>query len=300
VTGAPAGRESFAHYRELMAAHGFRPSRARGQNFLLDPSLHRAIADTVAVGPSDLVLEVGAGLGFLTRELAVRAGRVVAVEVDARLVTILRGELQRMADGDRVELVAGDVLDRGAGLAGPVVEAMAAARTGYERYLVVANLPYSATGPFLAAVVTSDLPPPDAMALLVQRELAVRLTATAGREAGALTKVLAAGYRTELVRTVGREVFRPRPNVDSAIVRCTAIDGSLLHGLAADARIRFAAFTRAVFAERRKKVRRAVAGACRRLGLPFPATMSDAWAERRPEQLAASELLALWHGIGGD
>src|SRR5690606_34306023 len=117
-------RAPFQRYRELMAAHGFRPSRRLGQNFLLDPSLHRAIADAVEVGAEDFVLEVGPGLGFLTRELLARADRVLAVEIDPRLAAILRGELATLRGGERVELIEGDVLGEGGELAPAVATAL--------------------------------------------------------------------------------------------------------------------------------------------------------------------------------
>ena len=88
-----AGRDPFAHYRERLAALGFRPSSARGQNFLLDPSLHRWIAQAAGAGPGDLVLEIGTGLGFLTRELARTGARVLGIEIDSRLFAIASEEL---------------------------------------------------------------------------------------------------------------------------------------------------------------------------------------------------------------
>ena len=106
------GRSPFGRYRDLLRARGFRPSRRLGQNFLLDPSLHRALADAAAVEAGDLVLEIGAGLGFLTRELARRRARVVAVEVDPRLHGILAEELPAFPDAGRgVRLCLGDALD---------------------------------------------------------------------------------------------------------------------------------------------------------------------------------------------
>src|SRR5690606_23044203 len=86
-------REPFARYRELLEGLGFRPSRRLGQNFLLEPALHRAVADAAEVRSGDLVLEPGAGLGFLTRELLARTAPVVAVEIDPRLLRVLRAEL---------------------------------------------------------------------------------------------------------------------------------------------------------------------------------------------------------------
>lgn len=288
--GADA-RSPFARYRALMDAHGFRPSRRLGQNFLLEPALHAALADAAGIGPNDLVLEVGPGLGFLTRELCARARAVIAVEVDARLAAILAGELREMPHGDRVRLVTSDVLGRGGVLAAAVVQALEAERGG--RFVVAANLPYAVTGPFLAAVVQAEAGAPDSMALLVQLELAERITARPGTAAyGGPGALLQAGYDVELVRRVGREVFRPRPNVDSAIVRAAARPDAPLHRLAAVDRARFARFVRILFGARRKMLRHGLERAGRELGIRW-AEQPDR-VERRAEELSGEELLALF------
>jgi len=298
VTDADAGRAAFARYRELMAAHGFRPSRRFGQNFLLEPALHRAIADAVEVGPSDLVVEVGPGLGFLTRELARRAGQVIAVEIDPRLARILSGELREMPGGDRVRLLVRDVLGKGGVLAPEVEEAVASARAAMPsggRLLVVANLPYAVTGPFLAALVQAGFGPPDAMSLLVQWEFAERVAAPSGGEAhGGPSALLQAGYRVDVVRRVGREVFRPRPQVDSAIVRLRARDGVPFQAWSAETRSRFARFVRALFAARRKTLRHGLERAEKELGVPF--RVGEELARQRAEQLGADAIVEVFLG----
>jgi 16S rRNA (adenine1518-N6/adenine1519-N6)-dimethyltransferase len=294
VSGEVEGRAPFARYRALMAAHGFRPSRRFGQNFLLEPALHRAIADAVEVGAEDLVLEVGPGLGFLTRELAARAAAVIAVEIDPRLCRILRGELSDLAEaGARVELLESDVLGRGGVLAGPVEDALARARPGRRRELVVANLPYAVTGPFLAAAVQARGGIPDAMALLVQLELAERLAAAPGTPAyGGLSALVQAGYAVDLLRRVGREVFRPRPNVDSAIVRLRRREDAAFGRLGVEARTAFARFLRLVFAARRKTLRHGLARAGAELGLRFDA--DPELLALRAEALGGDRLLELF------
>ncbi len=289
-------RDPFSLYRERLAAVGFRPSRRLGQNFLLQPELHRLIADAAEVTRDDIVLEIGAGLGFLTRELAPRAHRVIAVEIDHRLFELLAEELPRLPDGDRVHLVRSDILGGGGRLATAVCDALAQA--GAERALrVVANLPYAITGPVLATLCTGQTLPAS-MAILIQREVAERLACKPGAAAwGGLSGVLQACYRVRVVRQVGREVFRPRPNVDSAVVALTRrADGLATHDTAA--RTSFAAFVRALFGARRKKIRHRIEAATLAAGLPTAASaVSTAVLDARPGELDVTALIELWQSL---
>lgn len=272
-------RPSFARYRERMEAAGFRPSKRFGQNFLLDPSLHRAIADAARIDESTTVLEVGVGLGFLTRELARRAGRVVGVEIDSRLAGIVREELDDWEHGGRVELLEGDALGVGDALPEVIENALHAAQPPLA---VVANLPYSVAGRFLASVLAHTSLPVSSIAVVVQRELAERLAAPPGsKDYGGLSVLAQARGPVELVRKIGREVFRPRPNVDSALVR-VGCEEVLPEG--------FAPFVRTLFAARRKTLRYAMD----RLDAPVSDAIRERFSSRRAEQCGAAELLTLY------
>lgn len=291
-------REGFAAYRARLAAVGFRPSRRLGQNFLLQPELHRVIADTAEVGADDVVLEIGAGLGFLTRELARRASRVIAVEIDARLCEILRQELEQMTGGERVVLLHTDVLGGGGELAPEVQRAT----DGVRGLKVVANLPYAVTGPVLAALCTGPLLP-TRMALLVQLEVAARLAAPpASSEYGSLSALTQSAYDVRMVKRVGRDVFRPRPNVDSGIVQLVATPAHPAPAWSRLQRRSFAAFVRALFSARRKKTRHSLLRAAAAAG----ATSIDPLAhwpgpieplEVRPGELDVPTLVALWRTV---
>lgn len=287
--------KGFAAYKELLDARGFHPSRRLGQNFLLDPSLHRVLVDAVAPRPEDLVVEVGAGLGFLTRELAGRC-RVVAVEIDDRLFRLLQDEVATFPGGGAdVRLLHADVLSRSRinpAVLEVLAEERAAGPRGIGRLLVVANLPYAIAGPLLAEFSSLDQPPIE-MAVLVQLELAERLTAVPGTRAyGALAVQLQLGYEARFLRKVGAQVFRPRPNVDSGMVHFGPRPDGCRDRPAAERRA-MGVFWRQVFAARRKKLknaavlRSAVGG---ELVAHLPADLLD----RRPDAATPAELLALW------
>lgn len=212
----------------LLRRHGLTPDKGLSQNFLVDAAALRAIVDAAAIEAGDTVLEVGPGLGVLTRELARRAARVVSVELDRRLFDVL-GET--LAGADNVELVHAD-----------------AARFDFTGLppgaLLVANLPYAVA----TAVVTRALESCrfKRMVFLVQREVADRLTASPGTPPyGALSLLVAHFGRARSVRRVAPGAFLPPPKVTSAVVRVdvdpdAAPDPALF------------AFIRSGFAHRRK------------------------------------------------
>jgi 16S rRNA (adenine1518-N6/adenine1519-N6)-dimethyltransferase len=286
-----SAREPFAAYLAKMAALGFKPSSTLGQNFLLDPSLHRWLAAAAAPQPVDTIVEVGPGLGFLTRELAPRAQRVLAVELDARLLAIARAEL---ADQPQVSFLHGDALGGpGRSVLPEIAAALVAAHERQGAALLVANLPYAVAGPLLAAVAA--LPElPDRAVLLVQRELAERIAAAPdGAAYGSLSATVQTLFRAEVLRLVSPEVFRPRPKVWSAVLlleRRAVLPAEL--GPAA-ARQEFGAFVRRLFQQRRKLLRGVLPAAAAVVGRTVP-ELDPVLLARRAEQLPPAELLALW------
>ncbi len=208
----PHARSPQRVWRERLAALGFHPSRRLGQNFLLDANLARALVRDAGVEAGDFVLEVGPGLGFLTRPLLEAGARVLAVEIDGRLLEILREDL---GGHEGLELVGADVL-AGKHELDPRVRA-ALPRSGPWR--LVANLPYSISAPLLALL--GELPcPPTALDVLVQLEVAERLCARPGTRAwGPLGVRLQAAYEAGLGRRLGPAQFWPRPQVESAVVQ---------------------------------------------------------------------------------
>ena len=284
----PPARDPFSRYRDQLAAVGFRPSTSRGQNFLLDASLHRWIAEQAGAGAQDTVVEIGVGLGFLTRELAVSAGKVLAVEIEPRLLDIARREL-----GDRanVEWLLADALGGPGRTLAPRISEVAEQREGL--LMVVANLPYSVSGPMLAELAQLEQAP-DRVVVLVQRELGQRLAAKVGDERyGGLSALVQSLFEVRSLRDVSPSVFRPRPKVWSSIVRLERRAEVPDELLPAGARRRFARFVRRLFGQRRKTLRTTALAAAKELGLAAPA-LNEELAPRRAEELSPQQLVGLW------
>ena len=190
--------------RSLLDAHGVRPSRALGQNFLADPNIARRIVRLAGIDPGHRVLEIGPGIGSLTVALAETAARVVGLELDRHLLPVLS---EVVGASGNVEIVHGDAL-----------EADYAALLGDEPWVLVANLPYNVATPLLARLLT-DAPQLERMVVMVQREVAERLAAPPGtRASGAISVKIAYHCTARVLAQVPPAVFMPRPKVDSTVV----------------------------------------------------------------------------------
>jgi 16S rRNA (adenine1518-N6/adenine1519-N6)-dimethyltransferase len=212
-------RPPWSEFRAALEAAGFRPSRRLGQNFLLDENLVRAIVRDAGVGPGDFVLEVGPGLGFLSLQLARAGVELVGVEIDERLLALARSLLaSEPAAAARVRWIAGDVLAGKHELDARVRAALPASGPWH----LVANLPYGVSAPLL--IVLAELEnPPASMTVLVQLEVAERIVARPGSaDWGALSIRLQLDYDAHVVRRVAPQLFWPRPEVESALVRLVA------------------------------------------------------------------------------
>jgi 16S rRNA (adenine1518-N6/adenine1519-N6)-dimethyltransferase len=160
---------------------------------------------------------------------------------------------------------------------------------------VAANLPYAVTGPMLAGLITDLDPVPERMALLVQLEVGDRLRAAPGSsEWGGLSALVQSCYSVARERRVGREVFRPRPNVDSALIVLQRRKDSWLAGLPGERRRLFAAFVRALFSGRRRKVRHTLAAARAAAGLPDGPPAPGVLGEMRPSAMSPGDFQDLW------
>lgn len=195
--------------RKLLADHNLSLKKSLGQHFLVDERVLDKIIDASDLDASTGVLEIGPGMGALTERLADRAGRVLAVEIDGRLIPILK---ELFADRPQVTVVHGDALK--VDLKELMVRHLGSAR----RYSVVANLPYYATSPILMRLLEERLPL-DRIVVMIQKEVADRIMAEPGtKEYGSLS--VAVRYFADVfwVCSVPRNCFVPRPQVDSAVI----------------------------------------------------------------------------------
>lgn len=198
----PTGLIGARRLRALLDAHDIVPSKARGQNFVIDPNTIRKVVSIAAPSPDDIVLEIGAGAGALTLALSDRARRVVAVESDRRLIPAL----QEILEGrDNVEVVVQDALE------------MDLAST--EATSFIANLPYSVAATIVLKVL-SEAPRIGYLTVMTQREVGERLAAAPGSRTYGQTSALVGFFGDATVAgAVSRRAFFPVPRVDSVIVR---------------------------------------------------------------------------------
>ena len=193
--------------KPLLAAHGFHFSRAKGQNFLIAPWVPESIAGAAGVREDVGVLEIGPGVGPLTQQLALRAGKVCAVEVDERLKPILEITLEGCGN---VELVWGDVLKLD-------IPALVKEKLPGLRPVACANLPYYITSPILTALLEAECF--QAVTVMVQKEVAQRIAARPGTaEYGAFSVFCQYYAEPELLFDVPAHCFVPQPKVTSAVV----------------------------------------------------------------------------------
>ncbi len=243
-------RPPFEELRRRLEEVGFRPSKTRGQNFLVDPGLCRAVAECAPDLNGGWVLEVGVGLGFLTSELLARGARVLGVEIDGRLADIAR---EVLGDPPELELLVADALAGKHRLAPELAQRLP--RT--QAWHLVANLPYGVASPLIALLARLEHPP-SSLTVLVQEEVAERLVAGPGDpQRGALSVRVQALYRGRVVRRVPAGAFRPRPRVESAVARLDWIGGP---PPSAEVLERLDSLVGALFGQRRKHMRNTLAG----------------------------------------
>jgi 16S rRNA (adenine1518-N6/adenine1519-N6)-dimethyltransferase len=262
--------------KAVLAAHGLRPSRALGQNFLVDPNTARRIVRLAGVEPGDRVLEIGPGVGSLTAALVEGGAHVVALEIDRHVLPALEEVMAGRGPGT-VQIVHGDAM-----------------AVDYDELLgpgpwsLVANLPYNVATPLVADLL-DDVPAITRMLVMVQREVGERLAARPGDEAhGAVSIKVEYHAEARVAGLVPPTVFVPRPAVDSALVR---IDRRPTPTVDVPDPARLFALVRAGFGQRRKTLRRALTTLLPEPGPVLAAAGID--GTRRAESLALDEWAAL-------
>jgi 16S rRNA (adenine1518-N6/adenine1519-N6)-dimethyltransferase len=213
-----------AGLKAALAARGLAPRKSLGQNFMLDSNFAAFVARAAAPDERTLVIEVGPGTGLLTAALlqARPAARVLGIEIDWGLAALLRETMSREIASGRLTLLEGDALSGKHALSPSLVQAALeiSSREGRPRRVLCSNLPYNAATPFLMNLASDSGPMKiESAVATVQAELAERLLAQPGDSAyGAPTVILALRATGKILRRVGKEIFWPRPQVDSAVV----------------------------------------------------------------------------------
>lgn len=240
----PEQSSSHLDVPELLRRYGLRPDKSLGQNFLIDPAALEQVVQAAEIEPHHCVLEIGPGLGSLTRLLAVQARRVVAVELDANLITPLQEVLSTFGN---VKIIQGDILDFDP-----------ATLINEPGYLVVANIPYYITSALMRHLLEASRTP-KRLVLTVQREVAERVCASPG-EMSLLSLSVQVYGNSRVMGRIPADAFYPSPQVDSSVVRIDlyptpVIPFSLLGS--------FFRLAKAGFSQKRKTLRNALMGGMR-------------------------------------
>ena len=230
---------------QILSRHGFTFSKALGQNFLINPTVCPRMADFAVTDDNMGVLEIGPGVGVLTNELCARAKKVVAVELDKRLIPVLS---ETLGEYDNLKVINADVMELD-------LNALIAEEFPGMRVAVCANLPYYITSPILMKLLEDRLPV-ETITVMVQKEAALRLCAEEGtRDSSAITAAVRYYAEPELLFHVSAGSFMPAPKVDSAVIRLTLREPEYKP---MDEKLMFR-IIKAAFAQRRKTVLNAIA-----------------------------------------
>ena len=272
--------------------YGFKISKSLGQNFLTNKDVIDSIIESADIGPSDLVIEIGPGLGVLTKEAAELAGKVIAIEIDENLIPILKENLQEY---DNIEYVNQDVLKTDiTSLVEANKEIDGNPCTGVK---ILGNLPYYITTPIIMKILEDGVPA-DSITIMMQKEVADRIKSGPGTKAyGALS--VAVQYYCDVVDIcyVSRGNFYPAPNVDSYVLR---LDILKEHPVQLESEAIFFATVKGSFGQRRKTLSNSLTGVC---GITKDQAFQALEAAgidpvRRGETLSLEEFAALAKEVG--
>ena len=275
--------------KALLQKNGFNFSKALGQNFLINPSVCPRMAEAAIPGPEYGVIEVGPGIGVLTVELAKRAQKVIAIELDERLYPILD---ETLADYPNAHVVPGDILK--VDLHKLIAEEFTDEDGNTMPLVICANLPYYITSPVIMKLLSDDLPVEN-LTVMVQKEAADRLCADVGtRAAGAVTVAIRYYAEAEQLFFVSKGSFLPAPKVDSEVIRLTLRKD--VTGLSPEDADRFFKMVQAGFSQRRKTIMNSFSAALgmNKADLGGLLDSLDIPRTARIEQLTMDQLLAVY------
>lgn len=276
--------------KALLQKNGFNFSKALGQNFLINPSVCPRMAEAAIPGPEYGVIEVGPGIGVLTVELARRAQKVIAIELDERLYPILD---ETLADYPNAHVVPGDILEVD-------LHKLIAEEFDGMPLVICANLPYYITSPVIMKLLSEDLPIEN-LTVMVQKEAADRLCADVGtRAAGAVTVAIRYYAEAEQLFFVSKGSFLPAPKVDSEVIRLT-LRQDAEDRLSPEDADRFFKMVQAGFSQRRKTIMNSFSAALgmNKADLGELLDSVDVPRTARIEQLTMDQLLDVYKAAKG-
>ena len=274
---------NISHIKALLSRHGFSFSKALGQNFLIDSTVCPKMAEMCVGGESDFaVIEIGPGIGVLTKEVSAVAKKVVAIELDKRLIPILS---ETLCDCDNVEVINADAMKLD-------LNALIAEKFPSLKVAVCANLPYYITSPIIMGLLEAKLPL-DNITVMVQKEAAERICAAPGeRDCGAISAAISYFCEPEILFGVGRNSFLPAPKVDSAVIKLKLREAPPINPKSEEM---FFKCVKAAFAQRRKTVLNSVSATLHIDKARLSAALEECGVSplKRAEALTMDELCAL-------
>ena len=236
--------------KSIKDSHDFKFSKSLGQNFLVDKNIVDHIVDGANIGPDDLAIEIGPGMGVITSEAAQRAARVVAVEIDKTLIPILK---ETLAEHDNVDVINQDILKTDVN---EIIQQYGEGRTA-KNIKIIGNLPYYITTPIIMKILEDDVPA-SSITIMMQKEVAERINAKPGtKDYGALSVAVQYYCDTQIVANVPKEAFMPQPKVGSTVLRLDIREDRLVE--LADKEM-FFQVVKAGFGQRRKTLSNSLMG----------------------------------------
>ncbi len=240
--------------RNILSSHGFKFSKSLGQNFIINPDVCPAMAEACSEYPDSGIIEIGPGIGVLTVELAKKFKKVISVEIDKRLIPILK---DTTSEFDNIKIINSDILKLN------LKELISSEFENFDRINVCANLPYYITSDIIMYILENEEINIDSLTLMLQKEAAERICASPGtRNAGAISLAVRYYGTPEILFDVGRENFMPSPNVDSVVIR---IDMTKSMKRFVKNKSIFFKLVKAAFSQRRKNILNSLSS---HMGLP--------------------------------
>ena len=263
---------------EIRDRHNFRLSKSLGQNFLTDKNIIDEIIQSSGISSNDLVIEIGPGIGVLTREALETAGKVIAIEIDRRLIPVLE---ETLSGYDNFEVINADILKTD-------LKAIIEANKGYDAVRIIGNLPYYITTPIIMKILEDGVSA-DSVTVMMQKEVADRIKAPVGsKNAGAITAAVQFYCSVTQIASVPKEAFVPRPKIDSAVLRLDVLKSPAVE--VRDKSIFFECIKKG-FGQRRKTILNSLNGVCgidkAKLAEVFDTNGID--PQRRAETLSLAE-----------